>query len=122
MGIGAVGVILVAYGCLGLLHNGSLFLGFSILLRCLEACGNSAFLTGSFSAIAREFPDQVASMFAMIELFFGLGEIVGPVVGGALYEIGGFTLPFAVMGGTLFLSSLLIHCLLPETPSPPTDG
>ena len=32
------------------------------------------FLTGSFSSIAREFPDKVASMFAMIELFFGIGE------------------------------------------------
>jgi len=120
VGIGAVGLILVAYGCLGLLHSGSLFLGLSMLLRVLEACGNSAFLTGSFSAIAREFPDKVASMFAMIELFFGIGEIVGPVVGGALYEVGGFTLPFAVMGSLLFLSSIFIYFVLPDTPEPPT--
>jgi len=119
VGIGAVGLILVAYGCLGLLHSGSLFLGLSMLLRVLEACGNSAFLTGSFSAIAREFPDKVASMFAMIELFFGIGEIVGPVVGGALYEVGGFTLPFAVMGSLLFLSSIFIYFVLPDTPEPP---
>ena len=33
VGIGAVGLILVAYGCLGLLHSGSLFLGLSMLLR-----------------------------------------------------------------------------------------
>ena len=39
-----------------------------------EACGNSAFLTGSFSAIAREFPTRVASMFSLIELFFGIGK------------------------------------------------
>jgi len=77
------------------------------------------FLTGSFSAIAREFPDKVASMFAMIELFFGIGEIVGPVVGGALYEIGGFVLPFAVMGSILFLSSIFIYFILPDTPQPP---
>merc|ERR1719370_1216071 len=95
-----------------------LFLGLSMVLRVLEACGNSAFLTGSFSAIAREFPDKVVSMFAMIELFFGVGEIVGPVVGGALYEVGGFTLPFAVMGSTLFLSSIFIYFVLPDTPRP----
>merc|ERR1719376_878571 len=120
VGIGAVGLILVAYGCLGLLHSGSLFLALSMVLRIFEACGNSAFLTGSFSAIAREFPDKVASMFAMIELFFGIGEIVGPVVGGALYEVGGFTLPFAVMGSLLFLSSIFIYFVLPDTPEPPT--
>ena len=43
--------------------------------RIFEACGNSAFLTGSFAAIAREFPTNVASMFALIELFFGIGKL-----------------------------------------------
>jgi len=43
---------------------------------------------------------------------------VGPVVGGALYEVGGFTLPFAVMGSTLFLSSIFIYFVLPDTPRP----
>ena len=60
------------------------------------------------------FSDRVASMFSVIELFFGIGEearpldtevhrnqeisgqIIGPVLGGLLYQIGGFTLPFAV--------------------------
>jgi len=118
VGIGAVGLILIGYGCLGLIQSGKLFLGLSFVMRIFEACGNSMFLTGSFSAIAREFPDKVASMFAMIELFFGIGEIVGPVVGGALYEVGGFTLPFAVMGSLLFLSSIFIYFVLPNTPQP----
>ena len=48
------------------------------------------------------------------------GEIVGPVVGGALYEVGGFTLPFAVMGSILALSSIFIYFVLPDTPQPPT--
>ena len=93
VGIGAVGLILIGYGCLGLLKNGKVFLGLAFVMRIFEACGNSMFLTGttfssiplhnqwqcpfisgSFSAIAREFPDKVASMFAMIELFFGIGE------------------------------------------------
>lgn len=124
LGIGLVGVILILYGCLGLLESGKLFLAFSLVLRVFEACGNSAFLTGSFSAIAREFPTNVASMFALIELFFGVGEIVGPVVGGALYEVGGFTLPFAVMGSLLVCSAILIFIILPPTPTyiPPADG
>ena len=51
-------------------------------------------------------------------MFFASGEIVGPVVGGALYEIGGFTLPFAVMGSTLFLSSIFIYFVLPDSSRP----
>lgn len=122
IGIGLVGVILIFYGCLGFFKSGKWFLAMSFVLRIFEACGNSAFLTGSFSAIAREFPDKVASMFALIELFFGIGEIVGPVVGGALYEVGGFTLPFAIMGSILCCSSVFIFFVLPDTPPIPDSG
>ena len=45
-----------------------------IFCRIIEACGNSGFLTGSFSMIAKEFPDNVATMFAVLETFFGIGE------------------------------------------------
>jgi hypothetical protein len=38
-------------------------------------------------------------MFAILETFFGIGMIMGPTVGGALYELGGFTLPFVSLGG-----------------------
>ena len=48
--------------------------------------------------IAKEFPENVATMFAILETFFGIGMIVGPTVGGALYEAGGFTLPFVSLG------------------------
>lgn len=50
------------------------------------------------SMIAKEFPDNIAFMFALLETFFGVGMICGPTVGGALYELGGFTLPFASLG------------------------
>ena len=45
--------------------------------RIIEACGNAGFLTGSFSMIAKEFPDNVATMFAILETFFGIGMILG---------------------------------------------
>lgn len=123
IGICLVGVVLIFYGLLGQIKDGKLFLGLSFVLRMIEACGNSAFLTGSFSAIAREFPDRVATMFALIELFFGIGMIVGPMIGGALYQVGGFTLPFDIMGSLLVLASVFIFFVLPDVGgSSPTSG
>jgi len=49
--------------------------------------GNAAFLTASFAIIAKEFPNNVATTFASLETFFGLGLIVGPTVGGSLYQV-----------------------------------
>ena len=57
------------------------------MIRIVEAIGNAAFLTASFAIIAKEFPDNVATTFASLETFFGLGLIVGPTVGGALYQV-----------------------------------
>ena len=113
--------------------------------RIIEACGNSGFLTGSFSMIAKEFPENVATMFAILETFFGIGMIVGPTVGGALYEAGGFTLPFVSLGrmmteiysftesnelfptspgGVLLLAAVFTACILPnarEVVNPQTE-
>lgn len=40
--------------------------------------------------------------------------MVGPTVGGALYQAGGYTLPFAVMGSALFMSAILTAIVLPK--------
>ncbi|XP_018573971.1 MFS-type transporter SLC18B1-like isoform X2 [Anoplophora glabripennis] len=90
------------------------FIILSFVIRIVEALGNAAFLTASFAIIAKEFPDNVATTFASLETFFGLGLIVGPTVGGALYEVGRYTLPFAVMGSALFMSAILTAIVLPK--------
>lgn len=52
---------------------------------------------------------------AFIETCFGLGIIVGPTVGGALFQVGGYITPFAVMGSVLFLSSIFTTLVLPKS-------
>ena len=70
------------------------FIILSFVIRIVEALGNAAFLTASFAIIAKEFPDNVATTFASLETFFGLGLIVGPTVGGALYQVRGYNILF----------------------------
>jgi len=114
-GIGTVGVTSIMFGFLDRIDNAKTFLALSFVLRIIEACGNSGFLTGSFSMIAKEFPDNVATMFAILETFFGIGMIVGPTVGGALYEAGGFTLPFVLLGAVLVCAAGFCYFVLPSS-------
>ena len=65
--------------------------------------------------LAKEFPDNVATMFAILETFFGIGMIMGPTVGGALYELGGFTLPFVALGSVLVGAAIFCSFLLPSS-------
>ncbi|KAJ3654879.1 hypothetical protein Zmor_014032 [Zophobas morio] len=113
-GIYTTGICAILFGLLDKIDGHYPFIILSFIIRIVEAMGNAAFLTASFAIIAKEFPDNVATTFASLETFFGLGLIVGPTVGGALYQAGGYTLPFAVMGSALFLSAILTALVLPK--------
>ncbi|XP_017780965.1 PREDICTED: MFS-type transporter SLC18B1-like [Nicrophorus vespilloides] len=113
-GIYTTGVCSILFGFLDKVQGHYPFIILSFIIRIVEAMGNAAFLTASFALIAKEFPDNVATTFASLETFFGLGLIVGPTVGGALYEVGGYTMPFAVMGSALFLAAIFTGFILPH--------
>jgi MFS family permease len=46
---------------------------------------------------------------------FGLGLILGPTLGGAFYELGGFIMPFAVLGIFLLAGGGVILLLMPTS-------
>ncbi|KAJ9599074.1 hypothetical protein L9F63_010441, partial [Diploptera punctata] len=113
-GIFTTGACAILFGMLDRVEGHAPFIVLSFLIRIVEAMGNAAFLTASFAIIAKEFPENVATTFASLETFFGLGLIVGPTVGGALYQVGGYATPFAVMGSSLFLAAIMTAFVLPD--------
>ncbi|XP_028037700.1 MFS-type transporter SLC18B1-like [Bombyx mandarina] len=112
-GILTTGTCAILFGLLDRVEGHVPFITLSFVIRIVEAMGNAAFLTASFAIIAKEFPNNVATMFASIETFFGLGLIVGPTLGGALYGLGGYSLPFAVLGSALFCAAVMSCFALP---------
>ena len=56
-----------------------------------------------------------------METFAGLGYTAGPVIGGLLYEYGGFQLPFFVLGFLLILATFLSYYLIEKIDDEPTD-
>lgn len=93
-------------------HNEFIFLSF--LLRILESLGATASLIAGFSLTATCFPNSVATTFASLEVFYGLGFIMGPTAGGFLYSIGGFTLPFFVTGGVTLVIGIVVSLFVPK--------
>lgn len=113
-GIFTTATTCILFGFLDRINDTTAFIGLSFAVRIVEAMGNSGFLTASFSIIAKEFPEHVGATFASLETCFGLGMIVGPTLGGALFELGGYTLPFVTLGSMLILAASLTYCILPS--------
>ncbi|XP_034232690.1 MFS-type transporter SLC18B1-like isoform X2 [Thrips palmi] len=117
-GIFVAAVSCMLFGLLDLVMQHPEFIGLSFAVRIVEALGASAALTAAFAIIASEFPDSVGTTFATLETFYGVGYIVGPTIGGLLFQAGGYILPFIVMGSMLGVVGVVTCVVLPASNQP----
>ncbi|XP_070533953.1 MFS-type transporter SLC18B1-like isoform X2 [Ptychodera flava] len=113
-GLFTSGISVIIFGFLDKLNPGTEFIVFCFIVRVVEGVGASASATASFAIIAQTFPDNVSTVFGIIEIFTGLGFMIGPPVGGYLYQVGGYSLPFLVLGSCTVLVVLVNYFVLPQ--------
>ncbi|KAJ1346033.1 hypothetical protein KIN20_000698 [Parelaphostrongylus tenuis] len=107
LGLAITGITAILFGFLNYLPSGNIFFLASVLIRILEAIGDAAFVTSAFAISAKCFPGNIAVVVGIMETFAGLGYTAGPLIGGFLYEFGGFQVPFLVLGAILLLATAL---------------
>lgn len=67
-------------------------------------------------------PDRVGAVLGMQEAARGVGMMVGPTVGGVLYGLGGFGLPFLGSAGVLVVLGLACILVLDSSKARPPPG
>lgn len=102
------------FGVLDYIPAGKMYIAMAFVVRIFEGFGAAALMTASFTIIAAAFPENIATSFSLVETSFGFGLIVGPTIGGALYQVGGFLVPFVVNGGFLLMGCFILYFLLPN--------
>ncbi|VDN53263.1 unnamed protein product [Dracunculus medinensis] len=100
------------FGFITWIPSRQIFLWASLLIRVGQALGDAAFVTSSFAIAAKYFPGRVTTIFGILEAFSGIGFAAGPLFGGTLYELGGFQMPFLILGFILFIISILSYFLV----------
>ncbi|KAI5716047.1 hypothetical protein M8J77_026534 [Diaphorina citri] len=110
-------VTAILFGFLDYVTAHNEFIIYSFIVRILESLGATAALIAAFSLTAACFPDSMATTFAALEVFYGLGYIVGPTIGGFLFSIGGFTLPFFVIGIATLIIAVVVSLFIPAVES-----
>lgn len=106
-GLLLTGMATIVFGFLDQVPEGSWFISMAFLVRILEGVGAASFTTPSYTATAEEFPHDQATILSLLETAFGLGLICGPTLGGWLFELGGYTLPFLTLGFFMLMGALL---------------
>ncbi|XP_077989874.1 MFS-type transporter SLC18B1-like [Glandiceps talaboti] len=108
-------------GCCGIIFGfsdrlspGTQFLVFCFVMRSVEALGAAASATAISTLTAQTFPDNLAVAFGILEISIGLGLMIGPPLGGILYSIGGYTLPFVVLGTFVLVILVFNFLVLPS--------
>ena len=110
----AGGVCCALSGLLEFFEPGQSFIIFSVLVRITHAVANALVITSTFAYQAMEFPSAVAKVFSITRCVMNVTQLVGPVFGGVLHEIGGFFFPFVIMGS--FQVVLALSCIFVMPP------
>lgn len=124
LGLLLTGLMTVLFGFIDRIDDGSWFIAAAFIIRVLEGVGAASFTTPSYTATAEEFPSDQATILSLLETSFGLGLICGPTLGGWLYELGGYVLPFFTLGLFLIFGALLNFFVTlgrEQTPHDPTE-
>jgi len=121
--VGAVaqGVSGFAFAFLPYLDSVGAFIGISYLLRFIEGMGTAMAWSSALGILMEIFPNKVGRVMSWTQTCFGLGYMLGPGVGAWFYEMGGFMLPFLVVGSLSTFLSLLLIVTIPNVSGSESD-
>jgi len=106
------GICCALSGFLEFFSPGPHFVICAVVIRAVHATGNAFVITATFTYAAVEFENSVGTIFSLTRFAMNFAQLLGPSIGGAIYEAGGFYLPFVCMGSLQMLMGLLsIFCL-----------
>lgn len=108
------GGVTIIFGLLDQVPDGPIFIAMCFLVRITDAISFSAVITASFSILAKAFPNHVATVLGSLEVFSGLGLVLGPPLGGFLYQSFGYEVPFILLGCIILLMVPLTMYILPS--------
>ena len=84
------------------------------MFRFLEGLGTAMAWSSALGILMKIFPNNGAQIMSWTQTCFGLGYMVGPGVGTALYIMGGFMLPFVVISILSISFSIVLAISIPN--------
>jgi len=112
-GLICVALATIAFSLAVLVPAGWPFYAFCLIMRLLQGVGSALEETAAYAIIADIEPERVSFFLGICEISTGVGYMIGPPLGGLLFSLGGFAVPFLVLGIMLLPTAALIYTYLP---------
>lgn len=102
------------FGLLTYVDNTLLFLGISYILRILEGVCEAGAWASVLTILSEQYKEHVTYVYSLTQASFGFAEILGPSVGGLMFQYGGFAVPFEFSGILCLVVGLAIIYRMPK--------
>ena len=115
-------LVLLALGAFAAANIGFLFAKSTevfMVVRALEGALTAGLFPAAMGVVADIVPERKRAQWVGIVMgSYGAGLIIGPVVGGVLYDGWGFAAPFVASAALAFIALIAVAILVPETRTP----
>ncbi|XP_065194373.1 MFS-type transporter SLC18B1-like [Sycon ciliatum] len=109
-----ISAMIFLFSFVGKIESWSIFLAMCLSIRLVQGISTAANFVSSFSLLVGAFPESNGLVNGVLRCANGVGYAIGPALGGVLYDVGGFALPFYVVSGVLGINLVLLVMFLPS--------
>ena len=108
------GAMCLAFGELINGPPGIIFALLSIVTRVIMGSGNAAIWSSGAPIMLPLYPNRQGRVMSLFEFMVCVGEMSGPPIASLLYSLGGYTLPFRVVGIFELFLGICCFCIFPS--------
>ncbi|KAG1653906.1 Glutamate receptor ionotropic, delta-1 [Nymphon striatum] len=87
--------------------EGTPFYASCLVCRFMQGVGFVGIQISTFSIVTQEFSDYLSTFVGILEMAFGVGFSIGPSLGGFVYDVAGFEMPFFIVSGLLYVFNVI---------------
>jgi MFS family permease len=104
----------MGFGFLYWVPDDTVFISLAITLRFIGGIGQGFIAVSSYAMAAVRYKENLQEKVGLLEAGNGVGFLVGPVVGGIIYEYTHFAVPFIVFGIAIIILTIFLRNQLDE--------
>jgi MFS family permease len=84
----------------------------SFISRILAGSGSAFINITSYAILVSEYPEDVSKIVAAIEISSGVGLMIGPAAGSAIFSLGGFYYSCTIIGGIMIAYAPILYLIV----------